>query len=39
MGARTTSAIDSDTFRRVMGHFVTGVTVVTALDGEGRRTR
>jgi flavin reductase (DIM6/NTAB) family NADH-FMN oxidoreductase RutF len=25
--------IDSDTFRRVMGHFVTGVTVVTALDG------
>src|SRR5207344_3421405 len=27
--------IDSDTFRRVMGHFVTGVTVVTALD-EGR---
>ena len=34
MGARTTNAIDSDTFRRVMGHFVTGVTVVTALDGE-----
>ena len=26
--------IESDTFRRVMGHFVTGVTVVTALDGE-----
>jgi 3-hydroxy-9,10-secoandrosta-1,3,5(10)-triene-9,17-dione monooxygenase reductase component len=26
--------IGSDTFRRVMGHFVTGVTVVTALDGE-----
>jgi flavin reductase (DIM6/NTAB) family NADH-FMN oxidoreductase RutF len=26
--------IPSDTFRRVMGHFVTGVTVVTALDGE-----
>ena len=26
--------ITSDTFRRVMGHFVTGVTVVTALDGE-----
>jgi flavin reductase (DIM6/NTAB) family NADH-FMN oxidoreductase RutF len=23
-----------DTFRRVMGHFVTGVTVVTALDGD-----
>ena len=29
-----TDAISSDTFRRVMGHFVTGVTVVTALDGE-----
>ena len=26
--------IDSETFRRVMGHFVTGVTVVSALDGE-----
>jgi flavin reductase (DIM6/NTAB) family NADH-FMN oxidoreductase RutF len=26
--------ISSDTFRRVLGHFVTGVTVVTALDGE-----
>ena len=26
--------IGSDDFRRVMGHFVTGVTVVTALDGE-----
>jgi 3-hydroxy-9,10-secoandrosta-1,3,5(10)-triene-9,17-dione monooxygenase reductase component len=26
--------IDSDTFRRVMGHFVTGVTVVSAFDGE-----
>lgn len=30
----TTDTIDSGTFRRVMGHFVTGVTVVTALDGE-----
>jgi 3-hydroxy-9,10-secoandrosta-1,3,5(10)-triene-9,17-dione monooxygenase reductase component len=28
-----TTTIASDTFRRVMGHFVTGVTVVTALDG------
>ena len=28
------AAIGSDTFRRVLGHFVTGVTVVTALDGE-----
>lgn len=28
-------AIPSDIFRRVMGHFVTGVTVVTALAGEG----
>jgi flavin reductase (DIM6/NTAB) family NADH-FMN oxidoreductase RutF len=26
-------AIESDVFRRVMGHFVTGVTVVSALDG------
>ena len=34
MGASTTDAIATDTFRRVMGHFVTGVTVVTALDGE-----
>jgi flavin reductase (DIM6/NTAB) family NADH-FMN oxidoreductase RutF len=28
------TTIPSDTFRRVLGHFVTGVTVVTALDGE-----
>jgi flavin reductase (DIM6/NTAB) family NADH-FMN oxidoreductase RutF len=26
--------IASDTFRRVMGHFVTGVTVVSAFDGD-----
>ena len=26
--------IDSEIFRKVMGHFVTGVTVVTAFDGE-----
>ena len=26
--------IESETFRLVMGHFVTGVTVVTALDGD-----
>ena len=26
--------IESDNFRLVMGHFVTGVTVVTALDGD-----
>ena len=25
---------DSDVFRKVMGHFVTGVTVVTTLDGD-----
>lgn len=25
--------VDSDVFRRVMGHFVTGVTVVSAFDG------
>lgn len=30
----TASAIESDVFRRVMGHFVTGVTVVTAFDGD-----
>jgi 3-hydroxy-9,10-secoandrosta-1,3,5(10)-triene-9,17-dione monooxygenase reductase component len=28
-----TPTIDADVFRRVMGHFVTGVTVVSALDG------
>jgi flavin reductase (DIM6/NTAB) family NADH-FMN oxidoreductase RutF len=27
--------IGPDVYRRVMGHFVTGVTVVTALDGDG----
>ena len=27
-----TQAVDSDVFRRVMGHFVTGVTVVSAFD-------
>lgn len=32
MDART--GIEPDLFRRVMGHFVTGVTVVTALDGD-----
>ena len=34
MPATPNATIPSDTFRRVMGHFVTGVTVVTALDGE-----
>ncbi len=29
----TEAPITPDVFRRVMGHFVTGVTVVTALDG------
>jgi flavin reductase (DIM6/NTAB) family NADH-FMN oxidoreductase RutF len=29
-----TTTIPADVFRMVMGHFVTGVTVVTALDGE-----
>jgi len=28
------SAVGSDLFRAVMGHFVTGITVVTALDGD-----
>jgi flavin reductase (DIM6/NTAB) family NADH-FMN oxidoreductase RutF len=31
---KATAAIESDVFRQVMGHFVTGVTVVSALDGE-----
>lgn len=31
---KTTSDIEPDTFRKVMGHFVTGVTVVTAFDGD-----
>jgi flavin reductase (DIM6/NTAB) family NADH-FMN oxidoreductase RutF len=30
----TAGAIESDVFRRVMGHFVTGVTVISALDGQ-----
>lgn len=30
---RANPALDSDIFRRVMGHFVTGVTVVSAFDG------
>jgi flavin reductase (DIM6/NTAB) family NADH-FMN oxidoreductase RutF len=34
MRSSATDAIGSETFRRVMGHFVTGVTVVSALDGE-----
>ena len=34
MRSSTGAAIGSDTFRRVLGHFVTGVTVVTALDGD-----
>lgn len=28
------TVIEPDVFRRVMGHFVTGVTVVSALDGD-----
>jgi 3-hydroxy-9,10-secoandrosta-1,3,5(10)-triene-9,17-dione monooxygenase reductase component len=31
---RPTTGIEPDVFRTVMGHFVTGVTVVTALDGD-----
>ena len=34
MTTSTGDAIGSEPFRRVMGHFVTGVTVVSALDGE-----
>ncbi len=33
-GSLATESIESDVFRRVMGHFVTGVTVVSALDGD-----
>jgi flavin reductase (DIM6/NTAB) family NADH-FMN oxidoreductase RutF len=31
----TEPQIDTDEFRRVLGHFPTGVTVVTACDGNG----
>jgi flavin reductase (DIM6/NTAB) family NADH-FMN oxidoreductase RutF len=34
MRSSTEATIGSDTFRKVLGHFVTGVTVVTALDGD-----
>jgi 3-hydroxy-9,10-secoandrosta-1,3,5(10)-triene-9,17-dione monooxygenase reductase component len=34
MGSSAAGAIGSDVFRLVMGHFVTGVTVISALDGE-----
>jgi flavin reductase (DIM6/NTAB) family NADH-FMN oxidoreductase RutF len=34
MRAGPSEVIPAETFRKVMGHFVTGVTVVTALDGE-----
>jgi flavin reductase (DIM6/NTAB) family NADH-FMN oxidoreductase RutF len=34
MRSPATDAIESGIFRRVMGHFVTGVTVVTAFDGD-----
>jgi 3-hydroxy-9,10-secoandrosta-1,3,5(10)-triene-9,17-dione monooxygenase reductase component len=34
MGSSATGTIGSDVFRLVMGHFVTGVTVISALDGE-----
>jgi 3-hydroxy-9,10-secoandrosta-1,3,5(10)-triene-9,17-dione monooxygenase reductase component len=30
----TLAAVAPDAFRKVMGHFVTGITVVTALDGD-----
>ncbi len=29
-------AVDTDTFRKTMGSFAAGVTVVTTVDGEGR---
>ena len=31
---KAVTSIESDVFRQVLGHFVTGVTVVTALDGD-----
>lgn len=31
---KAANEIEPDVFRKVMGHFVTGVTVVTALDGD-----
>jgi len=34
MQSNVSGTVESETFRRVMGHFVTGVTVVTALDGD-----
>lgn len=34
MGSSATGTIGSDVFRLVMGHFVTGVTVISAFDGE-----
>ena len=34
MGSSAPGMIGSDVFRLVMGHFVTGVTVISALDGE-----
>jgi 3-hydroxy-9,10-secoandrosta-1,3,5(10)-triene-9,17-dione monooxygenase reductase component len=30
----TVASVAPDTFRRVMGHFVTGITVVTTFDGD-----
>ena len=32
------SVIPPDDFRRVLGHFATGVTIVTACDGQGKPT-
>jgi len=29
-------SLDADTFRRVLGHFATGVTVITTRDADGR---
>lgn len=31
-----TISIDPDAFRRLLGHFATGVTIVTAMDGSAR---
>ena len=35
MGAEHSSAIDQARFREVLGHFATGVTIVTAMEEEG----
>lgn len=35
MSERKTLPVDGDSFRRALGHFATGVTVVTGIDAKG----